>query len=132
MQIGCLGDIPFIINSDKVLTPDNLVWSGSARYAEHQRHNYHALVEFTGLDTDKFTLDIKLASELGIDVMDELVKIWTYERTPKSVILILGDKTYGKYRWVIKSHRIRMRYFDPVGNLTAADVNLNLVEYLPE
>ena len=132
MQIGCLGDIPFIVSGEKVLTPDSLVWSGSARYAEHQRHNYHALTEFTGLDPDKFTFNIRLVNSMGIDVLDELVKLWGYERDAAPLVLVLEEKVYGKHRWVVTSHKANMRHFDPHGRVIVADVSLSLLEYLPE
>ena len=129
-QIGCLGDIIFISSSDKVETFSNAQWSGSARHAVHQRHNYHALTEFTGLDPDRMSLDISLTDELGVDVMAELVKIWTYERGPVTLPLVIGEKAYGKYRWVIEKHKITMKYFNRDGNLKSAAVSLNLLEYL--
>ncbi len=61
--IGYLGTsaeegIIFEASSEKTETPDNVVWSGSSRYATHQRHNTHALTEFTGMDPDKISFDI--------------------------------------------------------------------------
>jgi hypothetical protein len=129
-QVGCLGDIVFESSSNKTKTPSNIQWSGSARYAEHQRHLFHALTEFTGLDPDKMSFDIMLTADMGVDVMAELVKIWTYERQATALPLVIGEKPYGKYRWTIKSHKIAMRYFDAAGNLSAASVSLNLLEYL--
>ena len=129
-QIGCLGDIIFAVNSDIVETASNATWSGSARYSEHRRHLGHALTEFTGLDPDKFSFDMTLMRELGVDVMKELVKIWTAEREGTPLPLVLGAKGYGKYRWVIRNHRVRMRNYDIAGNLSIATVSVNLLEYL--
>ena len=129
-QIGCLGDIIFLVSSNVVETADNVQWSGSVRYAEHQRHLNNALTEFTGIDPDKFSFDMTLSTELGVNVMDELVKIWTYERKGIPLPLVLGEKGYGKYRWTIKNHKIGMKYFDPAGNLSTASVSLSLLEYL--
>ena len=67
MVIGCLGDIIFQVSEKTVRTLDNMAWSGSARYAVHERHLSNALTEFTGLDPDKITFDITLCSELGVD-----------------------------------------------------------------
>ena len=38
--VGCLGDVIFTVSKDVVRTLDNMVWSGSARYAVHERHLY--------------------------------------------------------------------------------------------
>ena len=130
MIIGCLGDIPFTVSADTVRTIESVVWSGSARYAVHQRHSTHALTEFTGLDPDKFTFDITLSVELGTDPIAEVVKIWNYERSGQAVPLTIGTKGYGKYRWNITSHKMKMQYFDRAGNVTHATVSVTLQEYL--
>ena len=129
-QIGCLGDIPFMVGPDAVKTPSNVQWHGSARYGEHQRHLFHALTEFTGLDPDKMSFNIYLAAGLGVDVMAELGKLWAYERGAAALTLVIGEKIYGKHRWNIKGHKISMKYFDAGGNVAAAEVSLSLVEYL--
>lgn len=130
MVIGCLGDIPFTVSAETVRTVDNMLWSGSARYAVHQRHNTHAITEFTGLDPDKITFDITLSVELGTDPNIEVVKIWDYERNGTAVPLTLGTKGYGKYRWSITDHKMKMQYFDRSGNVTHAVVSVSLQEYL--
>jgi phage protein U len=129
-QIGCLGDIVFTVSSDMVETIQNVQWAGSVRYAEHQRHNNNALTEFTGINADTVSFDMLLSAYLGVKVMNELVKIWTYERKGTSLPLVIGEKPYGKYRWVIKNHKIKMQTFDKAGNIIMATVSLNLLEYL--
>jgi len=129
-QIGCLGDIVFQVSSDVVRTFGNMQWSGSARYTEHQRHMTDALTEFVGLNPDKISFEIILSAYLGVEPMGELSKIWTYERTGKAVLLVIGEKGYGKYKWTIQSHKIKMRTFDGNGRLTSATVSIELLEYL--
>ena len=51
--IGYMGEsssrgIVFSVSDQTVLTLENFKWSGSARYSIHNRHNYHALTEYTG------------------------------------------------------------------------------------
>ncbi len=130
MQVGVLGDIVFQVSSNVVQTFDNLQWSGSARYGEHERHLTNALTEFTGLDPDKMSFDMDLSVYLGVDPMAELVKIWTYERSGKPLSLVVGERTYGKYKWTIKSHKIKMKTYDKRGNVTGASVSVELLEYL--
>lgn len=130
MMVGCLGDIVFEVSSKTVKTLDNMTWSGSVRYATHQRHGTHALTEFTGIDPDKITFDIKLSAYLGVDPLAEVVKIWNYERDHITLPLVIGDKGYGKYRWTIQNHKEKMEAFDGHGNVTSATVSLSLLEYL--
>lgn len=130
MQVGVLGDIVFQISSNVIKTLDNLQWSGSARYGEHSRHLTNALTEFTGIDPDTMSFDMELSVYLGVDPMAELVKIWTYERSGKPLSLVVGERAYGKYKWTIKSHKIKMRTYDKKGNVTGASVSVDLLEYL--
>lgn len=130
MVIGCLGNIVFTVSEETVRTLDNMVWTGSARYAVHQRHMTHALTEFVGLDPDKITFDITLSAELGVDPNAEVTSIWTHERDGTALPLTLGSKAYGKYRWNIVSHKMKMQYFDRAGDVTNAVVSISLQEYL--
>ena len=129
-QIGCLGEIPFLVSSEAVQTISNAVWSGSARYGEHQRHLTNALTEFTGIDPDTFSFDMMLSAYLGVNPMDAINTLWRYERQGIAVQLTIGSKGYGKYRWTVKKHKIKMNYYDGSGDLTAATVSVDLLEYL--
>lgn len=129
MQIGCLGDIVFQVSADTVRTISDMTWSGSANYSTHSRHLTDALVEFTGLAPDAISFDVTLSAYWGVSPMADIVKIWDYERSGRALPLVLGSKAYGKYRWVINSHKIKMQTFDGHGNLTSATVSLSLTEY---
>lgn len=129
-QIGCLGDIVFTVSSEQIETFKNMQWSGSVRYSTHQRHLSNSLTEFTGIEPDTMSFEMTLSANLGVDPMAELVKIWTYERKGQRLPLVIGEKGYGKYRWCIESHKIKMETFDKAGNLTGATVSVNLLEYL--
>lgn len=130
MQIGTLGEILFSISDRAIETIQNFVWSGSARYGTHQRHLANALTEFTGLDPDNFSFDILLTAELGVDPMEELTKIWTYERDGEALGLVIGAHAYGKYRWTIQKHETKVQYTDRNGDLYCIEVSVNLLEYL--
>ena len=133
--IGYMGEssskgIVFSVSDKTVLTLENFKWSGSARYSVHNRHNYHALTEYTGMDPDKITFDIILKAELGVKPLDDIVKIWTYEREGIALALTVGRKGYGKYRWNIVNHSTDFKHTDVAGNPTEAVVSLTLQEYL--
>ncbi len=130
MQIGCLGELIFSVSDSLVRTLNNMQWSGSARYATHQRHLKDALTEFCGLEPDKISFDLVLSAFLGVEPQAELNKIWQYERSGEAVSLVIGDKAYGKYRWNVVSHKIKMQHFDQRGNLLQATVSVSLQEYL--
>ena len=133
--IGYLGTsaeegIIFETSSEKFETPDNVVWSGSSRYAVHQRHNTHALTEFTGMDPDKISFDITFFAEVGVDPLKEAVKLWKYLRDGTALQLLIGEKAYGKYRWTILSHKMKTKAHDYKGSVSCVTVSVNLQEYL--
>ncbi len=128
--VGCLGDIVFQVSDKTVRTLENLKWSGSARYAVHNRHNGNALTEFVGLDPDKITFDITLLMEMGVDPMDDIVKLWNYERTGEAVPLTIGTHFYGRYRWNVISHDVSVKHSDRRGDIAGAVVSVTLQEYL--
>lgn len=128
--VGCLGDVIFTVSRSVVRTLDNMTWSGSARYATHERHLTHALTEFTGLDPDKITFDILLSADLGVDPIAEVVKLWNIERSGRAVPLTVGTKGYGKYRWSIVKHEMKMQTFYGNGDVHTATVSVSLQEYL--
>lgn len=122
--------IVFSVSNQTLLTLNNFKWSGSARYAVHNRHNNNALTEFTGLDPDKITFDIMLMREHGVEPLEQILKLWNYERSGTAVALIVGSKIYGKYRWSIISHDTTVKYTDSRGNIAGAVVSVTLQEYL--
>ena len=122
--------IVFSVSDQVVLTLENFKWSGSARYSVHNRHNYHALTEYTGMDPDKITFDIQLLIEHGVNPLEQVVKLWKYEREGTAVALTIGSKCYGKYRWNIVSHEMTAKYTDKHGNIAGAVVSVTLQEYL--
>lgn len=130
MVVGCLGNIVFQVSEEVVETISNVVWSGSARYSTHQRHLQNALTEFTGVDPDKISFTMTLSAELGVDVISEVVKFWDIERSGKAVSLVIGKKSYGKYRWNLLRHSVKYTRHDRQGNPTEAEVSVELQEYL--
>lgn len=135
--IGYLGKnasegVIFEVSDQTVRALNNWKWSGSVRYAVHNRHNYHALTEYTGMDPDKITFDITLRVELGVKPMEDIVKIWTYEREGTALALTVGHKAYGKYRWNVTNHSVDFTHTDKEGDPTAATVSVTLQEYLRE
>ena len=122
--------IVFTVTDDVIETLHNFQWSGSARYATHNRHNTHALTEFTGLDPDKISFDMTLSKVFGVDPMVELAKIWNFERSAAALSLVLGEHGYGKYKWNVVNHKMKAEYHDGNGDLLSVVVSISLVEYL--
>ncbi len=129
--IGCLGEVAFSVSSELVQTLSNMQWSGSARISTHSVHGGNALTEFCGLEPDGFSFNLVLSSDLGANPMEEMVKLWKYQRKGIAVPLTIGGKGYGKYRWLIKALKHKLDRTDRVGEISWATVTVTLVEYLP-
>lgn len=132
--IGYLGKsagngISFVVSREVFRTPKNLKWSGSARYATHERHGAYALTEFTGIDPGRFSFDILLTAEMGVNPLKEVAKIGNYEQDGEALGLVIGGKAYGKYRWNIQSHEVKIEYTDEAGRMYAVEVSVELLEY---
>ena len=129
-QIGKLGDITFEASDEVVRTVSNMSWSGSSRYAVHERHMYDAMSELTGSNADQISFDIILSQNFGINPQTELTRLWRYMRSGQTLPLAIGSKGYGKYRWTITRLDIKLQNFDGSGNVIRAVVTVSLQEYL--
>lgn len=130
MKVGSLGDIVFEVRDDKIITPRNVKWTDTANFAEHSRHCSTTLVEYVGDKPDTITLLLKLSDYLGVKTMEQLKKLKAYKRSGKTLRLIIGKKPYGRWKWVITKISVSMEYSDKRGNLTQADVQISLKEYI--
>ena len=128
--IGSLGDIVFQVSSETVKTLNNLNWSGSARYGTHQVHLGNTLSEFSGVDQDSITFEMYLSVYLGVNPMEDIVSLFGYEREGTNVSFVVGDKVYGKYRWNVVSHKVKVETFDNAGNMTGVTLSVTLKEYV--
>lgn len=128
--VGAIGDVPFFVSSSKVQSFASVTWNGSANVSEHKRLNGNALTQPTGLSADNMKIEIYLSSALGIDPQDAIAKLFAMKRAFTPVTVVLGEKTYGKYKWLIKDVSVSMEQFDVNGNLATAKVSVSIIEYL--
>lgn len=129
MKVGCLGAIPFEVSEKRIQTIQKATWSGSVNIATHKRHLTDALTEYTGRNPDSFSLEMQLSAWLGVNPMDAVLKIWKYEREATPVSLVIGTRAYGKYRWLIQSHKVTMEKHDKNGDVMSVTVSVELIEY---
>lgn len=128
--VGCLGDVIFEVSREKIETVNKMVWSSGAKWESHNRHLKDPMLEYVGMESDEIKLEIHLSAMLGVDPMEEISKLFQYEREGRLLPMVLGDHAYGKYRWVIESTERTIDYFDGQGNLISADVSLNMKGYV--
>jgi hypothetical protein len=129
-QVGCLGDVIFTMSKEKMETINDMIWSSGAKWEEHNRHLMEPLLEFAGREADEISFTIHLSVFLGVDPMEEITRLFEYERNGTLLPMILGEHSYGKYRWVIVSTQRTLNHFDGAGDLISADVDLSLKSYV--
>jgi len=127
--IGTLGDIVFSVSRNQANTFDNLKWDSSAKYASHERHLQETLLEFVGTDNDTITFSMYFSVFLGINPMNEIIKLLNAERSGKVMRLVIGQKAYGRNKWVITKTSKDLERFDKKGNLLTAKVSVTLEAY---
>ena len=131
MTVGCLGDVEFSVSSELVYTFENMKWNGSARIATHERHLAGSLAEFTGSDAEHVSFDFVLSEYLGVqNVQRDLDKLRLYMDNGRVLPLVIGTKSYGRYRWLIQSLETSKNVFDGRGRLMSCSVTVSLTEYL--
>ena len=131
MTVGCLGDVQFFVSDDLVKTFENMKWQGSARITTHDRHMGAALAEFTGSAAETISFDFVLSEFMGVDnVQRELDKLRLYMENGRILQLVIGTKSWGRYRWLISSLESGKNTYDGRGRLLATTVSVSLVEYL--
>ncbi|MCL2563612.1 MAG: phage tail protein [Oscillospiraceae bacterium] len=129
MVIGSLGDVAFYVEPDKIKTIRRMSWNSSAKYSSHDRHMNRPKREFTGLDDDAIQFRMRLSAFLGVNPMDDIRKLFHYERSGTTLPLVVGTRAWGKFRWVILSQNRDIEQFDREGDLLAVDLNISLGAY---
>lgn len=131
MIVGCLGDVEFSVSSELVETFENMKWQGSARITTHERHLNGSLAEFTGSDAEKVSFDFVISEFLGTtDVQLKLDQLRMWMVNGKVLPLVIGTKSYGRYRWLIQSFDASKNIYDGRGKLLSTHVSITLIEYL--
>ena len=71
-----------------------------------------------------------LSAYLGVNPMQMVDKIIAYMREGRTLPLVIGDRSIGRYRWTITNYNVRMQTTDGEGNILTVTVTVNLQEYL--
>lgn len=129
MIVGSFGDLIFKVSAQQVQTFESMSWQNDTRWAEHERHLKDPLPEFLGNQNDKMTFPMFLSVFVGTDPISEITKILNMERSGSAHYLVIGNKGYGKGRWVIQKSKIDMQRFDNHGSLLEAKVSVTLLAY---
>lgn len=75
MQVGSMGDIPFVVTYGKIRTFSDYGRSGSGRWAKHDLIGRKPVMEFLGPDVEKVSMKIQLRTDHGINPESELGRL---------------------------------------------------------
>lgn len=130
--VGCLGDIPFEVSSERVRTFSNMKREFSASYSTHKRIGGKALPEFSGVGLEKITFEMILSAYLGINPQKEVDRLADYLRKGKALPLVIGQESVGTYRWTVQSLNSTVQHTDANGRPLTIKASVTLQEYPKE
>lgn len=127
MQVGSLGELPFICSQDKVRTFRDLTRDLGARWAKHEVIGKKPVLEYVGPElmsaslTIRFDLSLGISPEEGLDRLKRMLENKLYKT------LIVGDETLG--RFVIESISEERKFHAGDGLCLVAEATINLTEW---
>ena len=132
MTIGSLGKVVFQVSNRTVMTLRDISIKNTASIAVHNIHLGTGLSEFTGSEPQQISFKILVSAYLGVSPETQIQRLETYLRNGTQLTFVLGDKTYGRYRWLLESFEVSVEQTDRRGNVTQCDISVTLQEYLKE
>lgn len=128
-MLGSLGSVVFETSIDRIRTFDNLKRQGKARFATHELVDRKPSLQFTGLDLDTLSFDMRFDVSLGLNPLKELKSLREIRDKGEAVDFILNGQPIGENLWVIESIDENLDVIDNKGNILVATVSVQLKEY---
>ncbi len=100
MQVGCLGDVIFEVNSARICTVSGVRFSREARYEEHQVQGAEPRPEFLAPGLGAGSLTMLLRRDLGTEPLAEVEKVRRMLTRGEVARLIIAEKNLGK--WTVR------------------------------
>lgn len=129
MQIGSIGDIPFVVSHDYMLTFHDYSRSGSSRWVKHDLIGRKPILEFIGPDVEKISMKIQLRSDHGISPEMELKRLRKMRDEGKVFPFILGGTPVSNEYWVLESIGEDVSYWRANGKILSVTADVSLQEY---
>ena len=130
MRIGTFGDVAFSVSTTEIKTIRSLTQQGGASIQSHKRHLNVDLPEFTGTELETVSFSVRLSKYLGVsNPTTDLNKLIGYARNGTPKYFVLGNRTFGRYKWLLSKYKVTHEYYDKYGNSVSMDVAITLTEY---
>lgn len=132
MQIGSMGDIPFVVSYGKIRTFSDYGRSGSGRWAKHDLIGRKPVMEFLGPDVEKVSMKIQLRTDHGINPESELGRLRKMRDTGAVFPFILGGAPVSDNYWLLEDIGENVSYWRAGGKILSVSVDITLTEYSTE
>ena len=132
MQVGSMGDIPFVVTYGKIRTFSDYGRSGSGRWAKHDLIGRKPVMEFLGPDVDKVSMKIQLRTDHGINPESELGRLRKMRDTGAVFPFILGGAPVSDNYWLLEDIGENVSYWRAGGKILSVSVDITLTEYSTE
>ena len=127
MQVGSMGDIPFVVTYGKIRTFSDYGRSGSGRWAKHDLIGRKPVMEFLGPDVEKVSMKIQLRTDHGINTESALGR-----DTGAVFPFILGGAPVSDNYWLLEDIGENVSYWRAGGKILSVSVDITLTEYSTE
>ena len=132
MQVGSMGDIPFVVTYGKIRTFSDYDRSGSGRWAKHDLIGRKPVMEFLGPDVEKVSMKIQLRTDHGINPESELGRLRKMRDTGAVFPFILGGAPVSDNYWLLEDIGENVSYWRAGGKILSVSVDITLTEYSTE
>ena len=132
MQVGSMGDIPFVVTYGKIRTFSDYGRSGSGRWAKHDLIGRKPVMEFLGPDVEKVSMKIQLRTDHGINPESELGRLRKMRDTGAVFPFILGGAPVSDNYWLLEDIGENVSYWRAGGKILSVSVDITLTEYSSE
>lgn len=128
-MIGTLGNIVFVVSSERILTFRDLSRNSGPRYEEHAVIGKKPVLELVGPSLDTMSLRIRLDSSHNVDPDEEADKMREAMNAGEVLPFVIGNKYFGDF--AIMTIAENSRNFDNKGRLLLSEITLSLKEVRP-
>lgn len=132
MQVGSMGDIPFVVTYGKIRNFSDYGRSGSGRWAKHDLIGRKPVMEFLGPDVEKVSMKIQLRTDHGINPESELGRLRKMRDTGAVFPFILGGAPVSDNYWLLEDIGENVSYWRAGGKILSVSVDITLTEYSTE
>ena len=132
MQVGSMGDIPFVVSYGKIRTFSDYGRSGSGRWAKHDLIGRKPVMEFLGPDVENVSMKIQLRTDHGINPESELERLRKMRDTGAVFPFSLGGAPVSDNYWLLEDIGENVSYWRAGGKILSVSVDITLTEYSTE